>query len=676
MQHKNKHIIQKQTIEVQLASGRDAFMVQDKIKNIYYEKILPRLDELFSALVNDDLIVRLDTLDLHLGDIDSDKLEHQLVEKTVQAAQKYLEQKLQFDVHDHTSMELIPVQKSAIDVLLYFLAYGRFPWWSGIHDLSLLEAKIMDGQAGTGLQEKLRYLITSHPFALQRLICQFSDAFLFFLLQLYFPALNGKQLLDELLSFFSGSMHIDALWLKELFWSLAFAHLSDTAQDIQSLIVQELLHQLGSKNNITPAEFLLQVKKQPTEMYTQLHAVLVNLAPAGNNMGIVSRKNDAPHTAGHGKAVEDIAWQTEDADVQFSAKEKINATTASKLNEEEWNREDKKEMGKTGAGWHNDEINAVSNHHEDATNSDDTISRHAATGNEENDLVNVPGMEHSNTGMQSGETTNAIPSENILEKKTERLGEDLKQQEQIGKASNDLPATQKPAADETMAEANHALNVTAPAHSNEAGKELPALSSTTKPGEDKLPHSHKPALAGLTKESKGNNFIDRDEIIYLELAGLVILHPFLPEFFKALQLTKDKQFVDEAAVHKAVHLMGYLATGETALQEHLLILPKLLCGMELTTPVKKSGVLNDTETAEAEQLLQAVIAYWPALKNTSPEGLRSAFLQRAGKLSGREGGRQLDIEKKTWDILLSKLPWGLSVIKLPWMKEMLFISWG
>jgi hypothetical protein len=74
-------------------------------------------------------------------------------------------------------------------------------------------------------------------------------------------------------------------------------------------------------------------------------------------------------------------------------------------------------------------------------------------------------------------------------------------------------------------------------------------------------------------------------------------------------------------------------------------------------------------------MLAAVIGHWTALRNTSPDGLRGAFLLRAGKLSERAGEWLLQVEPQTADILLGDLPWGISAVRLPWMERILWVEW-
>ena len=79
---------------------------------------------------------------------------------------------------------------------------------------------------------------------------------------------------------------------------------------------------------------------------------------------------------------------------------------------------------------------------------------------------------------------------------------------------------------------------------------------------------------------------------------------------------------------------------------------------------------------EAAAMLEAVIRHWEVLKNTSIDGLRSAFLNRPGKVTPREdGGWLLQVEASGVDILLDQLPWTVSMIKLPWMNTMMWVEW-
>ncbi len=162
--------------------------------------------------------------------------------------------------------------------------------------------------------------------------------------------------------------------------------------------------------------------------------------------------------------------------------------------------------------------------------------------------------------------------------------------------------------------------------------------------------------------------------IYLNNAGLVLLHPFLPQLFTALNICEDQRIVQP---ERGLQLLHFLCTGQTAAPEYDLVLAKVLLNLPLEQTVATFEPLSDDDQLEAMALLAAVIGHWQALRDTSPDSLRGTFLLRAGKLGRRsDGDWQLLVEQQGFDILLNQLPWGIGMIKLPWMTNMLWVDWN
>jgi Contractile injection system tape measure protein len=178
----------------------------------------------------------------------------------------------------------------------------------------------------------------------------------------------------------------------------------------------------------------------------------------------------------------------------------------------------------------------------------------------------------------------------------------------------------------------------------------------------------------VSEDARPDQHPEAAEGIYVENAGLVLLHPFLPRFFQALGIASEGEVIVQP--ERALCLLHFLATGQRIAPEHELVLPKILCNIPLTAPVEADMDLTDSETEEATALLEAVIGHWDVLKNTSIDGLRGTFLLRAGKITRRDDGDwRLQVESKAFDILMDQLPWGISMIKLPWMPRMLWVEW-
>jgi len=162
--------------------------------------------------------------------------------------------------------------------------------------------------------------------------------------------------------------------------------------------------------------------------------------------------------------------------------------------------------------------------------------------------------------------------------------------------------------------------------------------------------------------------------IFVDNAGIVLLHPFLPTFFRTVGVA-DGDTITEP--YKAIVLLNYLATGETLTAEYDATLFKILCGVDIDAPIPSVVVTTVDDLAEADNLLHAVVGHWDALGSTSIDGLRESFLKRSGKLGIDDDGEwRLQIEWKTYDILLDRLPWGIAHVRLPWMQAMCRVEWN
>ena len=184
------------------------------------------------------------------------------------------------------------------------------------------------------------------------------------------------------------------------------------------------------------------------------------------------------------------------------------------------------------------------------------------------------------------------------------------------------------------------------------------------------PATRPPQMRAIRDE--GMPRLDLEEGVYVNCAGIVLLHPFVPRLFEAVDIARDGALLES---ERALSLLHFLATGQRLAPEYDLTLAKILCNIPLESPVASRIDLTGTEEDEAAALLAAVIRHWDALGETSAEALRNTFLMRAGKLSRRGGDDVLQVERLSFDILLDQLPWGVGMIQLPWMKRMLRVEW-
>lgn len=178
------------------------------------------------------------------------------------------------------------------------------------------------------------------------------------------------------------------------------------------------------------------------------------------------------------------------------------------------------------------------------------------------------------------------------------------------------------------------------------------------------------------KDSKRNTrqVVEEDGLM-VQNAGLVLLHPFLVQLFENIGIYGEEGWLHEHSAEQAMSVLYWLARGDEVMEEPDLAFIKLLCGVSVEEPVVLLPLADEIMKNECLELLGAVIENWQVLKNTSPDGLREAFLHRQGIVNAVDRGWTLRLENKPIDVLLQKLPWGLGVIRLPWMNETIFVEW-
>jgi hypothetical protein len=176
-----------------------------------------------------------------------------------------------------------------------------------------------------------------------------------------------------------------------------------------------------------------------------------------------------------------------------------------------------------------------------------------------------------------------------------------------------------------------------------------------------------------------NEATESGEPIYIDNAGLALFGVFLPQLFDRLDaLSREEgraRMRDEHAASRAVHLLQYLVDGRCNAPEPLLVLNKLFCGLPIATPVPAEITPTADELALCDGLLQAMIANWKIIENSSVAALRETFLQREGKLELRSDRWTLHVQRKTVDVLVDRIPWSISVTYHPWMPLPLYVTW-
>ena len=157
-------------------------------------------------------------------------------------------------------------------------------------------------------------------------------------------------------------------------------------------------------------------------------------------------------------------------------------------------------------------------------------------------------------------------------------------------------------------------------------------------------------------------------------AGIVLLNSYIPMLFDRLGITADQQFTSPTNQTDAVHYVQYLVTGLENTEEYLLPLNKVLCGLDVMTPLDSVISISEDNKVLMDGLIRAAIDHWPAIGESSIDGFRGNWLVRDGLLTEQEDRWELRVEKISYDILINQAPFSFSIIKFPWMPKPLHIN--
>ena len=182
--------------------------------------------------------------------------------------------------------------------------------------------------------------------------------------------------------------------------------------------------------------------------------------------------------------------------------------------------------------------------------------------------------------------------------------------------------------------------------------------------------------SNILENKEDSELLQQDsENIVIQNAGLIILWPFFYRLFDKCNLLIDKKFKNDSAVQKGVILMQYLVTGSLKINENELVLNKILCGVDLRTPIDVNLEIQDVDLEMCDSLLNGVLKNWEKLNNSSIAALRETFLMREGILKPNELNYNLDIIKETFDMLLETIPWNISIIQTTFMENRINVDW-
>lgn len=194
-----RHAIEQAVLEIAFDSEEEAFARQASLSQFMTRRLLPVIDDVFSALSPGETILRIDHLEIDLGAIRSVDFEAEMVKRLRLHLEEVLHQKVH-SLPSGSSPAIIRISPSRADLELVerFLLTGQMPWHGTMGQNRTIDQVLHQVIRSEGRQ-LVALLQRSKPNAnvIQRLVSQFSASLLADLVGLLAP--SHKELLLRLM---------------------------------------------------------------------------------------------------------------------------------------------------------------------------------------------------------------------------------------------------------------------------------------------------------------------------------------------------------------------------------------------------------------------------------------------------------------------------------------------
>ena len=158
---RQKHRIMRQVLEIRGCPSAQAWRVQTEIQRNYYQRIVPLMETAFAGVSSPDRILRINTLEIDLGEVALGALEQALCGEFEKVFASELITAVSQAQKAFGSAEDVTLA-SQLELFSYYLKTGVVPWWADLARCDLLE-------------ENLAFLIQQAPVALAQVMQELGD---------------------------------------------------------------------------------------------------------------------------------------------------------------------------------------------------------------------------------------------------------------------------------------------------------------------------------------------------------------------------------------------------------------------------------------------------------------------------------------------------------------------
>lgn len=264
------HIIQRQTIELQMPTRLPHMQIQDNAIALFKEELRARIGETLDRLFPGEDLVRLDRIVIDLGRIPVENWEEDFVSRFVEEFELAMEAAQQAHVVEAAAQGQAGGSGVAAEeqergpwaALAYFLDHGFLPWWQVERHKTTIQdlvRALLAGPTGmpTSLQAQIRNTLST-PLALQRLVQALPDTLLAELAQVFgtldADGVAAQSTLIRLLSL--PAQGISRVAARYAVWAAVLAGEGAARRMRPADVLVEAIHSLAEHAAMRPTELL------------------------------------------------------------------------------------------------------------------------------------------------------------------------------------------------------------------------------------------------------------------------------------------------------------------------------------------------------------------------------------------------------------------------------------
>jgi len=270
-----RHIIHRQKIILNLSKREHAGALQASVSNLMQHDLQAGIDAVFNNAFPGNKIIRIDKLQLNLGDINQQNFENEFKAQLLNELAKGLSQQRD-NLNYANSAEELSKEQSLINGLIYFLEKGYLPWYQSATTMGDWEMEILNNFTVRQYHQFFeRILLKQHAneVVIQRLVLQFSDKFLGALLSGTMPEFGVSwELIYKDLALIVHSFSKQATNIvRHKIWQHIFQALPDKKGNELSY---HILEQLAVEFDIKPSNISL---KKERELISELKTSIIQV---------------------------------------------------------------------------------------------------------------------------------------------------------------------------------------------------------------------------------------------------------------------------------------------------------------------------------------------------------------------------------------------------------------